>query len=312
VSDRIIGSYTEERKGPLLVIFGAMHGNEPAGVKAIQLIIKMLEVEPITNPKFQFNGKLLGLIGNLAAYKSGKRFIEKDLNRNWKTDLVSEINQKPSFELDTEEKEISELLEILRKEIKENPQYTEMVVLDLHTTSSFGGIFIIPSEQEKSLALAKKMYAPVVKGFLEGIQGTTLHFFNNTNFDIETTAITFESGQHNEELAVNRAIAAVVNLMRTIQMVNEDDVENVHDELLISHSEHLPEITELIQRHPIEESDQFVMLPNFENFQKVNKDQVLASDKSGPIRAPEDCMILMPLYQNQGEDGFFLVKQIQS
>ncbi|HHH52503.1 MAG TPA: succinylglutamate desuccinylase, partial [Bacteroidetes bacterium] len=72
-STRIIGEYTGNERGPLVILFGNMHGNEPAGTKAIDLMIKMIEVEPVTNPKFKFKGKILGLIGNLEATKKGIR-----------------------------------------------------------------------------------------------------------------------------------------------------------------------------------------------------------------------------------------------
>jgi len=44
--NRIIGRYDGSEKGPMLVCIGAMHGNEPAGVRAIELVLKMLDVEP--------------------------------------------------------------------------------------------------------------------------------------------------------------------------------------------------------------------------------------------------------------------------
>ena len=81
--ERVIGQYTGEVKGPLLIVLGGMHGNEPAGVKAIDLLFKMLEVEPITNPEFKFHGKIIGIRGNLRALEEGKRFIVKDINRQW-------------------------------------------------------------------------------------------------------------------------------------------------------------------------------------------------------------------------------------
>ena len=37
----------------------------------------------------------------------------------------------------------------------------------------------------------------------------------------------------------------------------------------------------------------------------------IAQDKQGPIEAPEDALLLMPLYQSQGEDGFFLIKKLE-
>jgi len=89
MTNRIIGDHIGDHHGPLLIVFGAMHGNEPAGVRALEMVFKMLEVEPITNPSFQFSGKLIGLIGNLQAYQKKVRFIDKDLNRSWKPDLIN-------------------------------------------------------------------------------------------------------------------------------------------------------------------------------------------------------------------------------
>jgi len=54
------------------------------------------------------------------------------------------------------------------------------------------------------------------------------------------------------------------------------------------------------------------MYPDYKNFQKVSKGEVIAKDKNGEIVAPVDALILMPLYQKQGDDGFFLIKENQS
>jgi hypothetical protein len=48
------------------------------------------------------------------------------------------------------------------------------------------------------------------------------------------------------------------------------------------------------------------------NFQPVIRGQLLARDRNGEIRAPENGRILLPLYQSQGSDGFFLVRKISS
>jgi succinylglutamate desuccinylase len=50
------------------------------------------------------------------------------------------------------------------------------------------------------------------------------------------------------------------------------------------------------------------MREGYKNFQAIKAGEVLADDKNGEIVAPEDCLLLMPLYQRQGTDGFFLVK----
>jgi succinylglutamate desuccinylase len=287
-----------------------MHGNEPAGIKAIDLMCKMLEVEPITNPSFQFQGTFMGLIGNLQAVKANKRFIKKDLNRQWELNNVNRVMNADKSTLEAEDLEMREILDVLHREIKEN-DVKKLVVLDLHTTSSFGGIFTIPSSDPESLRIALELHAPVVQDMLEGIHGTTLHYFITENMGVDTVGVTFESGQHNEELSVNRAIAAITNCMRSISMVEADHVENRHDTILIEYSKDLPKVTRMISRYGVTEEDRFRMLNGYENFQAVKKGELLAEDNKGKIYASDDALILMPLYQEQGEDGFFLIQKIE-
>ena len=90
--NRIIGRYTGEENGPLLICFGGIHGNERAGVRALDLVFKMLEVEPITNPDFYFKGRILGVRGNVQALKAGKRYLTKDLNRQWTPERVNQVS----------------------------------------------------------------------------------------------------------------------------------------------------------------------------------------------------------------------------
>ena len=88
---RVIGRYSGKEKGPLLICFGGMHGNELAGVKALEIMFDKLAVEPHTNPSFVFRGRMLGLRGNRKAMKFNKRFLVKDLNRQWTNENVHRI-----------------------------------------------------------------------------------------------------------------------------------------------------------------------------------------------------------------------------
>ena len=308
--ERIIGRYTGKKKGPLLICFGGMHGNEPSGIEALVRMFEMLEVEPITNPVFEFRGRLLGLRGNLRAINAGKRFIDKDLNRQWTSENVRRIKATPAAKLKNEDLEIKEILAVVEQEIADY-QPEKLVVLDFHSTTAYGGIFTIPTNDPESLRIAIELHAPVIKGLLHGVSGTSLHYFCNDHFAPETVAVCFESGQHLEELSVNRAIAALTNCMRTIGCVKAIHVENRHDSILIEHANGLPKVTELMTIHKINKGDNFKMKPGYKNFQKVKKGEVLASDRNGDIYAPEDGLILMPLYQKQGDDGFFLIRSLE-
>ncbi|MEZ5055829.1 MAG: hypothetical protein R2879_02225 [Saprospiraceae bacterium] len=119
------------------------------------------------------------------------------------------------------------MIQIIRKEIEEY-QPPRMILLDLHTTSAFGGIFTIVNNEPESLEIGSQLHAPVITGLLNGINGTSLHYFNNHNFSVPTTAVSFEAGQHDEPLSVNRTIAAIINCLRTVGCVRKEDVENRH------------------------------------------------------------------------------------
>lgn len=306
---RIIGEYTGTRRGPLLIVLAGMHGNEPAGIQALDIVFRLLEVEPDRNPNFRFCGKIIGLRGNVAALEEKKRFIHKDLNRQWTPKNVRRIKSTPFEQLDAEDREVMELLTVIEEEI-EAYQPNKIVLLDLHTTTAYGGIFSIATDDPESIRIGVELHAPVIKGMLKGIHGTTLHYFNNDNFEPETVAVCFESGQHAEHLSVNRAIAALTNCMRTIGCVRAEDVENRHDELLIEYSRDLPKVAQLIMCHRIQPGDEFKMMPDYKNFQEVERGELLAYDQNGPIRAEADGRILMPLYQEQGDDGFFLIRPV--
>lgn len=307
--ERIIGRYEGTDEGPLLICFGSIHGNEPAGTKALELMFKMLEVEPITNPSFNFKGRLLGLRGNLRAIQAGKRYLKKDLNRQWTVENVNRIMQAELMELEAEDLEIRELKELINQEIAAY-QPAKIVLLDLHTTTAFGGIFTVVTDEAESLRIGIELHAPVIRGLLKGIKGTSLHYFNQENIGIPTTAVCFESGQHDEQLSINRAIAAITNCMRTIGCVRAEDVENQHDKLLMEFSKGLPKVSQLIMTHAIEESDKFVMRAGYKNFHTVKEGEKVADDQKGSIKIVKDGLLLMPLYQKQGDDGFFLIESV--
>jgi succinylglutamate desuccinylase len=313
---RLIGNYTGAQHGALIIAIGAMHGNKPAGVRALQILFQMLENEPLLNPTFSFKGKIVGLIGNVQAYERKVRFIEKDLNRQFLVENIGKLQKGAPQYFDEknpffEDLERIELLQTIENEIN-TYKPKQLIVLDLHTTSADGGIFTIVSENEESIAVASQLHAPVVKGFVQGMGGTTIHYFKTENMGVPTFALSFEAGQHDDPLSEKRAIAWLVNALRATGCVQPEDVETKHEEILRGYSDKLPKVVQLIESHKITDSDNFKMMPNFKNFQSIKKGEKLATDKKGDIIAPEDCLILMPLYQAQGHDGFFLVKEIKS
>jgi succinylglutamate desuccinylase len=314
--NREIADFTMGRPGPLVIAIGALHGNEVAGVEAIKRVQTMLEDEVRQFPGFVFRGRFLGLIGNIAAYEVNKRFIVRDLNRIWQkdNDLCKDLSGEKKFaegvEIPSECLELQALRALIDQSIL-NHKSREVVLLDLHTTSAQGGIFSISLDGRRELEIGTAIHAPVVKGLLDGITGTLLHHYKETHFlGKEITPFAFESGSHTDPLSIDRAVSAVIKCMRAVRCLRAKDVHGKHDMVLQNAGASLPKVVDLAYVHKIEAGAQFVMRPGYRHFQAVAKGEHLADDRFGPIFCKEDGLILMPLYQNQGTDGFFIVKLV--
>ena len=44
-----------------------------------------------------------------------------------------------------------------------------------------------------------------------------------------------------------------------------------------------------------------------QNFEKIEKGQIVAQDKNGNILSPNKGFLLMPLYQSKGKEGFYII-----
>ncbi len=310
--NRVLGERSGSQYGPLLIVFAQVHGNEPAGRLAVEDLFKAIDAEYIKNPKFEFCGRIVALQGNMKAVEQNVRFIDKDLNRSWLPKEIERINATEDIsELDSEDKEIKENLALIHHYI-ELCKPPRVVVLDLHTTTAHGGIFTIPAPTPEARRIGLSMHAPVLHGFLEGLKGTTIHYFSKENFDVEMTALGFEAGQHESEDSYKHAVSAIINCFRAIGGFYDKDIEMKHDELLEKRSEGLPLEAKLLYVHRVQPTDNFRMTDAkiYNNFDPIKKGEVLAYDKNGEVKSPFNGLILMPLYQKQGEDGFFVIQEI--
>ncbi|MFZ1704137.1 MAG: succinylglutamate desuccinylase/aspartoacylase family protein [Saprospiraceae bacterium] len=304
MTKRII-TYYEGEPGPLFVVTAGMHGNEQAGIKALIEVGKLLQTFKNNHTSFKFRGTLLGLIGNIQAKEQYIRYVSQDLNRMWETEFVYKILESEPGTLQNEEKEMYEIVQTLRSVVLTG-KYSRLILLDLHTTSS-DGIFSICTEDKESITLANQLHAPVVRGLMKGIKGTTLHYFNRNNLGIEATSLAFEAGRHDDIKSVNRSIAAMINCMRSIGCVSPESVQNEFDELLINYSKNLPKSVEVHYKYNIQNNQEWEMVAGFKNFDVVKKGQILAHEEGKAVLCPLDGLILMPLYQKKGNDGFFIV-----
>jgi succinylglutamate desuccinylase len=310
--NRIIGKYTGQESGPLALLTGGTHGNEPAGVRALQEVFRLLALEPSFNPGFVFSGTLVGLVGNVQALEQKRRFLREDLNRLWTTDQIRRI-LRVAVPTD-EDREAAELIEAIHAEI-EMARPEALVFLDIHTTSAEGGIFSIPTDEKSSLRLTKELHAPVVLDMKYGLDGTLVQYAAEGHFQIggypkHNIAAAFEAGQHDDPESVDRAVAAILNALRACGCIRPEDLDSRHEAILQRFTRDMPKVTRLRHTHRIRPGEAFRMRPGYKNFQAVRAGEHLADDTNGPVTAPLDGLILMPLYQPQGSDGFFIIEPI--
>jgi succinylglutamate desuccinylase len=308
---RIIGRFAGNKPGPLLILTAAMHGNEKAGVLALELFFDRLEAEIASNPLYTFEGNILGIIGNLKAYEAGVRYISQDINRCWDDANILRIMHTDQRLLQNEELEISELLQAIHGVITEVSP-SSIYLLDLHTTSSDGGIFCIAQDNAKSIFLAQQMSVPVVLGLLNDINGTTLHYFRPEKHTVETAAIAFESGHHDDPNAIYRCMHAIIRLLKATSGMEGLFFEKWINPPWNQGGKNLPKMVRLAYKFHVDDPKKWSMKPGYKNFQKVCKGEVLARYDGKEICAKMDGLILMPLYQKQGQDGFFIVTEVNS
>lgn len=307
--NRVIGKVGGTKPGPLVVATAALHGNEPAGVHALEEAFNMLK----NAVDLDFQGRFIGLIGNLHAYTTQSRFIERDFNRIWTKKHIECVLACSENDLRGEDLELLHLYQAIHHEI-ETYQPEKILFLDLHTTSAGGGIFCIPTDEGPSLEFAKALHAPVILNLFDRVEGTLLRFAAEGHFSdhISTENIygaAYEAGQHDEALSVSRSLSAIFNALHFAGCIADHSLKSPQESILQKSFSELPRVTRLIHAHHIKPGDTFKMRPGYVNFQRVGAGEHLADDIHGPVLSPANSLILMPLYQPQGSDGFFLVQQ---
>lgn len=306
---RVIGRMDGQTSGPLVVATAALHGNEPAGVHALEAAFSMLA----DTPDLHFKGTFIGLIGNLHAFVTQSRFMERDFNRIWTPHHLETVLQHAGDKLHGEDLELLHLYQAIHTVI--HTRMPERVFfLDLHTTSASGGIFCIPTDEKESLRFAKALHAPVILNLFDRVEGTLLRFAAEGHFSTEIPpqhicGAAYEAGQHEDPMSVSRSLSAILNTLHYAGCIADIHLRSPEETILQKSFAELPRVTRLIHAHHIKPGDTFRMRPGYVNFQAVEAGEHLADDVHGPILSPFSGLILMPLYQPQGSDGFFLVKE---
>lgn len=299
---RLVGRFSGAA-GPCVIVVGGLHGNESAGIRAIDRVVRRLRSDGV-----EFKGDLIGFAGNLAAIEAGERYLRTDLNRLWTEEGVRTMRRdRRTAHDDPEEREQLALLASLDDAVAQ--ARGPVVFLDLHTSSAPGEPFICFADTLRNREFAFHFPAPIILGLEETIDGALSELMTREGH----ISIAVEGGQHDADSSVDHLAATIWIALETAGCIAEGAVDDVAvlREKLAAASAHVPPVLELTSRHPIQSEDEFKMEPGFRNFQRIEAGEHLATDRSGQIMAPKPCRVLLPLYQAVGNDGFFLAREVE-
>lgn len=292
---RIIGTYETGNEGALLFISAGIHGNEPSGVTALKNVFKLLESE-----KPEISGKVVGFSGNRTALEKGLRYIDEDLNRTW-----TEKNVESQKRNTNEKREMFEIIEILKtySESRNAKRY----FLDCHTTSSDSPPYISVQEVGENDAWAHRFPVYIIRGFSDIVCGCIDHYLSR----IGITGFVFEGGQHESKDAIAYHEGMIwLALVEACGLDLKSLSEFPKAVEKLSKQKENQKTFEIVDRHSIENNDEFEMHPGYENFQSIKKGEFLATKNGEKVLSTWNAFIFMPLYQAQGNDGFFIVEEV--
>ncbi len=301
-SERLIGRYGNASHGQTMIVVASIHGNEPSGLQAAQRILAVLRTR---QPRMR--GEWVALRGNIAALQAGERFLTKDLNRVWTEEKVRDLDEASENPINPEDLEQLHLFRALMQAVNGGGPGT--IFFDLHTSSADGAPFVTIGDTLRNRRMAMQFDLPIILGLEEQVDGALLEFMNNRGY----TTIGVEAGQHDASSSIDHHESMLWMGMHAAGLLRESDIPDyeMHCRRLRAVSERTPPVIEVRHRHAIHENDNFRMDPGFQNFQPIEKGQRLAEDRNGPIYAVEGGVLMLPLYQGLGDDGFFIAREVR-
>jgi predicted deacylase len=308
VEERVLFQVRAAAPGPTLIVVGGIHGNEPAGVRAVQRTFLGLGgsesgggLNSRAEGSFPISrGEVVALAGNMRALREGRRHLVRDLNRQWSPARLTDVP------LDAEGMELRELRAELDAALARarGPVY----FIDLHTTSAAGIPFALSRDSAREREFAAHFPLPVILGLVDQVEGVVAEYMTKRG----CVALSVEGGQHVAPNTEENLCAVLQISLWAAGLIEREALSSLPAALttLSRARGDLPLLIEVQSRHAITAEDAFRMEAGFANICRVNADTLLARDCRGEIRAPHDGLVLLPLYQPLGDDGFFFGREV--
>ncbi len=275
-----------DKLGKKVVIIGTIHGNEPVGIDAMINLINSIQ-----NKQTQlYSGEITFVIGNPIAYLSNARFINKNLNREFKE------TQHP---INYEQYRANEIIDFLKK-------YDPDFVLDLHSVS-------VGDEQmeiyDKDSKIPKKL---INQSVLQIILDKNVIAGGLCQLSFLKSTMSMECGNHNSKYGLERALNKIENVLDYYKIINKLSVQATLDNPIVNPIASKYQFIEAIKpKHGFRFTDPKICSEYF-----LQKDQVYCTyldetNQTIQVKTNQDCYVLMPNLNPNLEDsdaGFLATK----
>jgi hypothetical protein len=124
-------------------------------------------------------------------------------------------------------------------------------------------------------------------------------------------AFGYEGGQHDDMSAIENHVSFIMVSLVIAGVIDRGDIAyDHHIELLAKNTLGEQHIYEILFRYEVGEGEQFDMKPGFVNFEKIKQGQEMAVSNGIVVTSKHSGQVLMPRYQPQGNDGFFIIRRL--
>jgi len=267
--------------GPLVVVMGGVHGNEPSGVKAIDRLTREFQGGTLSLIK----GTLLLVTANEEALKANVRAVHRNLNRLFKDN---------SNEPDCYETRRAEAL----KGILADADF----VLDLHSTTNPSPPFLMCEddglESARGLGLERIVlgWASLESGALIGDTETWARRHG-------AKAFTLECGQHNDLAAPEIAYEAARQLLRVSGLCESACDSKLSNQLVLR-----------LYGVKLKVDEIFTFSRSFNGFDRLAAGEVIGQDSMGEHRVDRPSRIIFPIDPAKaamGSELYLLAEEIE-
>ena len=259
---------TGQKAGPTSIILAGVHGNEKCGIEALQNILPNLEIE---------RGRVWFGYGNPRAIENNQRFAETNLNRIFKGDSLLSGDEKKSYEY--------ERAQFLKKYLDQ-----ASALLDIHASfTPESKPFIICEANAKGI-IENLPVDLIVSGFDQVEPGGTDYYMNS----LGKIGICVECGYLNDPKSAKIAEKSIFAFLKTRGHLKNDATSRDQSYLRMYEKYYA-------------KTDSFSLSQSFEDFETIEKDQLIGIDGKEEIRAKKQSLILFAHNRKRaGSEAFLL------